>query len=96
MKMAMVVYNEAMNDEVMELLVRCGFANYTKIERVFGKGTTSGTHLGNDIWPGINNVLYVALDDTKVGPLIEGIRGLRSRLGHEGIKAFVFPLEEIT
>jgi hypothetical protein len=49
MKMVMVTYNEAIDVEVMEVLARCGLANYTKVTRVFGKGTTSGTHLGDQV-----------------------------------------------
>ena len=57
MKMVMVTYSEAIDIEVMGVLNGCGLANYTKITRVFGKGTTSGTHLGDQIWPGLNYIL---------------------------------------
>ena len=60
MKMVMLVYNEALDNEVMEILDSCAVKNYTKITEVFGCGASSGTHLGTDIWPGRNNLLYVA------------------------------------
>ncbi|MCX6340477.1 MAG: hypothetical protein NTX71_11270 [Candidatus Aureabacteria bacterium] len=96
MKMVMICYNEAIDDEVMELLDACALANYTKVMGVFGKGTGSGTHLGNDIWPGRNNVLYVACDDAAAERLLQGVRGLRSEYREEGIKAFCWNLEEMT
>ena len=92
----MIVYNEAMDMEVMESLGHCGLENYTKIKGVYGKGTASGTHLGTDIWPGRNNILYVACKEEKSKQLILCIKDLRQKLDKEGIKAFVWPLEEMT
>jgi nitrogen regulatory protein PII len=96
MKMLMVVYNEALDNEVMEILESCIMKNYTKVSRVFGRGTSSGTHLGNDIWPGLNNIIYVACEGLQVKEMLSGVRNLKSKVGHEGIKAFVFPIEEIS
>lgn len=95
-KMIMIAYNEAIDMEVMELLANCGLKNYTKVAGVFGAGTTSGTHLGNDIWPGRNNLLYVACDETQAKQILSRVRELRNKLGREGIKAFLLPLEETT
>ena len=52
--------------------------------------------MGDDIWPGKNNILYVACreDDTK--QLLTCVENLRKKLGREGIKAFTWNLEEIT
>jgi len=95
-KMVMVAYNEAIDSEVMEALEHCGVKNYTKIAGVFGKGAASGTHLGNDIWPGRNNVLFAACEQEEAQQMLSCIRELRKKLGQEGIKAFVLPLEAFT
>ncbi|MDD5291619.1 MAG: hypothetical protein PHY46_00330 [Candidatus Omnitrophica bacterium] len=95
-KMVMITYNEAIDLEVMEVLNSCGIKNYTKTTAVFGKGETSGTHLGNDIWPGRNNILYVACDEKQAKQAISCVKELRKKLGQEGIKAFVLPIEEST
>lgn len=94
-KMIMLVYNEAIDDEVMEILSRCALSNYTKLIKIYGKGKTSGTHLGNDVWPGLNNILYIACKDGEAKQLTEEIRVARTTLGKEGIKAFTMPLEEV-
>lgn len=96
MKMVMIVYNEAMDMEVMEVLRGCVLKNYTKIPGVFGKGATSGTHMGDDIWPGKNNILYVSCSDEDTKQLLVCVKNLRLKLGKEGIKAFVWNLEEST
>lgn len=96
MKMVMIAYNEALDEEVMEVLGDCAMQNYTKVTGVFGRGNSSGTHLDNDIWPGRNNILYVACEDKSARQLLSCVRALRGRLGKEGIKAFVMPIEEIS
>jgi len=96
MKMVFVMYNIAINDEVMEILKSVGIKGYTRWERVTGHGKRSGPHLGNHVWPAVNSVLAIAAEDNKKARLIERIKELRKKLGKEGIKAFVLPLEEIT
>lgn len=96
MKMVMISYNEAVESEVMEALNHCALKNYTKIISTYGKGATSGTHLGNDIWPGKNNILYVACEDKEARQLLSCVKELRKTLGREGVKAFIMPLEDIT
>jgi nitrogen regulatory protein PII len=95
-KMVMVVYNEALDTEVMEVLENCGLKNYTQLTGIFGRGSTSGTHLGNDIWPGRNNILYVACDEKQARQILIYVKELRKKIGHEGIKAFLLPVEEVT
>lgn len=96
MKMVMVTYNEAVDMEVMEVLSNCAMKNYTKVVGVYGKGTTSGTHQGDDIWPSLNNILYVACDDAQAKQMLACVKELRKKLGAEGVKAFVMPLEDLT
>lgn len=96
MKMIMVAYNEAMDEEVMEALGGCDLTGFTKMTKIFGKGSASGTHFGNDIWPGLNNILYVACKDEEAKHFISCIMDLRKTLGKEGVKAFSWNLEELT
>jgi len=96
MKMVLVSYNEAIESEVMEVLTECGLKNYTKITGVFGRGESSGTHLGSDIWPGRNNIFYIACEEQEAKKLVSCVKELRKSLSKEGIKAFVWNLEDIT
>ena len=96
MKMVMITYNEALEDEIMDFLEKNSIKNYTKMTKVYGRGTASGTHLGNDIWPGLNNILYIACKDDEARHLASGVSDLRKTLGKEGVKAFVMPIDEIT
>ena len=96
MKMVMIVYNEAIDAEMMEALSGCALKNYTKVCGAYGAGTASGIHLGDDIWPGRNNILSVACEEKDALRLFQCVGALRKTLGEEGVKAFRWELEEIT
>lgn len=96
MKMILVAYNQGLDDRVMGTLERCCLQNYTKWTSVLGQGNSSGPHLATHVWPKANHVLAVVVEDAVVEPFIEQIRKMRAELAHEGIKAFVLPLEEVT
>lgn len=96
MKMILIAYNQALDDEVMSAMEESGLENYTKWTGVLGKGSASGPHLDTHVWPKANNVVAIAADDSSVEPLLERIKKLRAELGAEGIKAFVLPIEKLT
>jgi len=94
-KLVIICYNVAIHEEALEILKEVGIQSYTRFEEVQGVGKLSGPHLGTHIWPAINSVLMVALEEDKKDKLIEKIKELRKQLGREGVKAFVLPVEEI-
>lgn len=95
-KMVLITYNEAIDMEVMEMMAGLNLKNYTKVMGVFGRGEASGTHLGNDIWPGRNNLLYASVTENAAKELIAAVKELRKKLGKEGIKAFAWALDDVT
>ena len=96
MKMVLAAYNEAVDDEMMDLLSDCDVESYTKWTKVLGRGEASGPHLGTHIWPKANNVLAICVDDEHAERLMDAIRELRGEFRHEGVKAFVLPVEDVT
>jgi nitrogen regulatory protein PII len=96
MKMVIIAYGEAIDEEVMEALAAAGAENYTKWTGVQGKGTTSGPHLASHVWPKQNNVLAVAVEDEQAAHILEGVKELRRQLGEKGVKAFVLPIDAVT
>ena len=97
MKFLVIAYNESIDDEVMSALSVVGSeCCYTKWRKVLGRGRKSGPHLDSHVWPKANNVLAVALEDDQCRALMKEVYRLRAELGHHGIKAFQFPLEEMT
>jgi len=96
MKMMMISYNSAIEIEVMEILENHGIKNYTKWTGVHGKGLTSGSHFGSEVWPGINSVMFSAVEAEKTQGVLKEIEVLRAKLGKEGVKAFTWNVEEVT
>jgi nitrogen regulatory protein PII len=96
MKLVMICYNEAIDDEVIELLNQAGVKGYTKWTKVQGKGKTSGPHLITAIWPKANNVVVAALSEGLAAEILDQIRRMKKQIGSVGLKAFMWSLDEIT
>ncbi|UCC66317.1 MAG: transcriptional regulator [Deltaproteobacteria bacterium] len=96
MYMVMIVYNQAIDEEIMELLAGVKIDRYTKWQRVLGKGEASNPRLDSPIWPGANMALGIVLEDRgKVQELVEEIKKLDARVGDKGLFAFMWPVEGI-
>ena len=91
MKIVIIAYNEALDEEVMELLESNTVKGYTKWTRVLGNGMASGPHLLSHVWPKGNNVVMCCVQDETAVNVMKNIRKLRQTMGHEGIKAFSMP-----
>ena len=94
MKMAFIIYGNAIEPDVAETLDALGLEHYTKWREVVGKGKGSGPHLGTHVWPGVNQMMMIVLRDEQVSPLTEALRPLKDRFAHEGLKLYFLPAEE--
>ena len=94
MKMFMIVYAEAADEAMIEALKAAGFLGYTKMVQARGEGTQSEPKLGTHIWPGKNNVLFLALPDEELDRVRADLRRLRDEHPRAGIRGFVLPMEE--
>mgnify|MGYP003729836291 CR=1 FL=1 len=97
MKMVMIAYNEAVDEEVMETLAACcDLVAFTKWTKVLGQGTHSEPHLLDHIWPKGNDVLMACVDDQQAAAIMARVRELRKTLGKEGLKAFAWSVDDVT
>lgn len=95
MKMVMISYDEAIDDEVMEILDKSSAKYYSKISQTLGSGKHSGIHLGNDVWPGKNNMLFIACQEDVADRIISRLWELHNSVSHLGVKAFKWDLDEV-
>jgi nitrogen regulatory protein PII len=95
MKMFLIVYSEAADDDVIDAFKKSGVAAYTKMSEVRGEGTETEPKLGTHFWPGKNNALFIALQDEEVSKVSDVIRLLRREHPKSGIKGFLLPMEEV-
>jgi len=96
MKAVLVIHNAAIDEEVNEALVSIGIECYTKFPNILGKGELSEPHLNTDVWPAINCGTLAVTDQAKAKELMDKVRQMRSKLGTEGLKAFVWEIEDVT
>ncbi len=96
MKAVLIVHNVAIDEEVNEALESVGINCYTKFPNILGKGEISEPHLNIDVWPGINCGTFVVIEQVKAKKVMENVRQLREKLGTEGIKAFMWEIDDIT
>ena len=93
MKMIMIVYNYSVHAELLEELKTCGVKYHTCIEKVSGVGGR-GPRMGDNIWPGINNVMYVAATKEALAKkVIEAVKDVKSRFREEGIQAWLWNVD---
>lgn len=96
MDMIMIVYNQVIDEEILELLEELGIDRYTKWQRVLGEGEDSNPRLDTPVWPGANVVLGIAIKEKrKLQRLIKGLRELDAQVGDKGLFALRWPVERI-
>jgi nitrogen regulatory protein PII len=96
MKAVLILHNEAIDGEINEMLESAGAEHYTKFTDVLGRGELSSPHLNTAIWPGKNYGTLVVVDEIKAREIMDKVRQLRRKLGAEGVKAFLWEIEEAT
>lgn len=94
MKMFLIIYCEAADEDVITALKETGIHGYTKMVEARGEGTETEPKLGTHCWPGKNNVVILAVADEEVARINERIRLLKTEHPRAGIRSFLMPMEE--
>jgi len=96
MKAVLIVHSVAIEKDVNAALESVGINCYTKFTNTLGKGEISEPHLDTDVWPGINYGTFVVTDQAKAEEIMANVRQMREKLGTEGLKAFMWQIDDIT
>ena len=95
MKAIFVAYNQAYNQEIVELLESLGQRGYTVWENIGGRGSRDGEpHLGNHAWPTQNHALLSVVEDSLAKSAMAALRELDAANPKLGLRAYVLPVEE--
>jgi hypothetical protein len=94
MKMFLIIYCEAADEDVIAALKEEGVRGYTKMVEARGEGTETEPKLGTHCWPGKNNVLMMAVADADVAAINERVRRLKEEHPRAGVRSFLLPMEE--
>ena len=95
MKAIFIAYNQAYNQEIVELLEGLGQRGYTVWSEIGGRGTESGEpHLGSHAWPTQNHALLSVVEDALAAPIMAHLRDTDKANPNLGLRAYVLPVEE--
>lgn len=94
MKAIFIAFNQAYNDEIMELLEDNGQRGFTRWNDILGRGTFDGeSHFGNHAWPTMNHAILTMVDDQKVEPILADLRKKDETYQDLGLRAYVWNIE---
>jgi len=96
MKAVLIVHNAAIDGEVNDLLSEVGVDCYTKLPNALGRGQLSVPHMNTAVWPGVNTATLVVVEESNGREIMKKVRLIREKLGSEGVKAFMWEIEEVT
>jgi len=94
MKSVFIVYNQALTEKVDEIIDRLRIRGYTQWQDVRGRGTNKGEpHMGTHTWPALNSAIMAIVEDKLVEGLLDEIRELNKIAEQQGVRAFVWGIE---
>lgn len=94
MKAIFIVYNQAYNEEIIEMLAALGQRGFTRWEDVEGKGGFNGRpHMASHAWPESNHAILTMVKDDKVERILEAIKAKDEESPDLGLRAFVWGIE---
>ena len=94
MKAIFIPYNQAYNEEIVEVLEANGQRGYTAWQDIQGRGSETGIpHLGNHAWPEMNHAILTVVEDNKVDGILADLREKDRQYEKLGLRAFVWTVD---
>ena len=94
MKAIFIAYNQAYNEEIVDLLEANGQRGFTAWQDIQGRGSVDGIpHLGNHAWPEMNYAVLTMVDDDKVDGILSDLRDKDETYRDLGLRAYVWNIE---
>ena len=95
MKSVFIVFNQALTERVEAILDHLSIRGFTRWVDVQGRGSHKGEpHMGTHTWPAMNSAIITIIDDTMVDELLKTLRKLNEQSEMQGIRAFVWNVED--
>jgi hypothetical protein len=89
-----IFYDRAIDEEVLDVLTSCCIETYTRWHNVSGVGST-GPHLGDHVWPALNNVMMTVVPEERKTEILERVRRLQEDFPFTGLRAVALPVLEM-
>lgn len=95
MKMYLIIYDVGFDEEVNETLVSCCVTGFTKWNQVLGKGERSEPKMNDEVWPGYNCAIMMAVEASEEPDITKALTFLYERLGSSGIRVYTWATEQL-
>lgn len=94
MKAIFITYNQAFNEEIVEILESFHQRGFTRWDEVQGRGGFNGTpHMGDHAWPEMNHAVLAMVKDEKVAQILDELKKRDEAAPDLGLRAFVWNIE---
>lgn len=94
MKAMFIAYNQAYNEEIVEVLERNRQRGFTRWQNVQGKGSFNGIpRMGSHAWPEQVHAVMSMVKDEKVEPILAELKAMDEASPDLGLRAFVWNIE---
>lgn len=94
MKAIFISYNQAYNEEIVDVLEANGQRGYTAWQDIQGRGSETGIpHLGNHAWPEMNHAILTVVEDDKVDGILTDLKEKDKLYEKLGLRAFVWTVD---
>ncbi len=95
MKALFIAFNQAYHEFVVRILNRHLVKGYTYWDEVRGAGSNTGVpHMGSHTWPTLNGSILAIVPEEKIKVLLRDLRTLDEKTPEQGLRAFVWNIEE--
>lgn len=94
-KAVFISYNQALHGLIVQAMEQLNLKGYTQWDDLSGRGSHTGEpHLGTHAWPTLNGALLTIIPAEKVSPLLEALRVIDKGAPQQGLRAFVWNIED--
>lgn len=95
MKAVFISFNQSYYEQVVAILDRNHCRGFTFWEEVQGRGSADGEpHYGSHAWPTLNSAMLVMAEEERVEKLLSNLHALDQRTQAQGLRAFVWSVEQ--
>lgn len=95
MKAVFISFNQSYYEQVVAILDRNHCRGFTFWEEVQGRGSAEGEpHYGSHAWPTLNSAMLVMAEEERVEKLLSNLHALDQRTQAQGLRAFVWSVEQ--
>ena len=94
MKALFIAYNQAYNEEIVEVLEAHRQRGYTRWQDIQGKGSFNGIpRQGSHAWPEMVHAVLAMVKDELVEPILSDLKAKDEASPDLGLRAFVWNIE---